>query len=354
MILVILIIICGETGNACCVYVLMFSVYRLPVLSTVPRSGTWFLRYVISFMSHLARGGRIDDRLTGDIVGRTDGQPFDFGFIRGGPLFRVTGTLPADHLFVGHAVCPGFDDIAKTIDWWSRTAFHVRGYDCFHEEESYRHTPVDLAPYEYAPVDVAAMERAAQRGRGAPIVLVFRNPIDQAASYFRYCQVHADPAYRLFRGKPLAETNFRDYLLDAALISYARQFISYQLQAARHPHLVKLIAYEHLVERPLETMTGLLNHLAGSERDWPMLAAAIHLARKKHMRAVEAHLGRSLDGTRLGSGSHITTADDFGQEWPKADALRDEAIARLDAMGIDCRLIEWPASQTSRYGQAAE
>lgn len=332
----------------------MFSVYRLPVLSTVPRSGTWFIRYVVSFMSHLARGGRIDNLLTGETVGRADGRPFDFGAVHGGPLFYVSGALPTNHLFIGHAVCPGFGDLADAVEWWSDTAFHVRGYDCFKEEKSYRHTPVDLAPYKYAPVEVAAMERAARAGRGGPIALVYRNPIGQAASYFRYCQAHADPAYSRFRGAPLVDTSFQDYLFDGALVSYARQFISYQLQAARHPHLVKLVPYERLVERPLATMADLLNHIAGGTQTWPMLPSAVHLARKEHMRAVEARLGRSLDGTRRGSDSHMTTADELEREWPVASALRDEVIARLTSMGVDCSLIAWPTVETPAYHQAAE
>jgi hypothetical protein len=312
------------------------------------------LRYVVSFMGHLARGGRIDDLLTGETVGRADGRPFDYGAVRGGPLFYVSRVLSTNHLFIGHAVCPGFGDLADMVEWWSGTAFHVRGYDCFHEEASYRHTPVDLAPYESTPVDVATMERAARVGRGAPIALVYRNPIGQAASYFRYCQAHADPAYSRFRGVPLVDTSFQDYLFGGALVSYARQFVSYQLQSVRHPHLVKLVAYERLVERPLETMTDLLNHLAGGARAWPMLPSAIHLARKRHMRAIEARLGRSLDGTRRGSDSHMTSAAEFDREWPAASALRDEVIARLTSMGVDCSLIAWPTVEAPAYGQAAE
>ena len=86
----------------------MFRVFSLPILATVPRSGTWFLRYAISFLCHIDRGGRIDDRLTGRTFGDPAGPAFDFQSFRGGPLFHVQGTLPDDHLFIGHTVCPGF------------------------------------------------------------------------------------------------------------------------------------------------------------------------------------------------------------------------------------------------------
>jgi hypothetical protein len=334
----------------------MFGTYSLPVLSTVPRSGTWFLRYLFAFVCHLEQGGRLDDLLTGEIIGNPHGATFDFNRFRGGPLFRVNGTLPAEHMFIGHTVCPGFQDMPPARHWWRHTSFHVPGYDCLHEEKSYRHTPVDLASYDYAPVKVAAMDRAARKGRGAPIALVYRNPVDQAFSYFRYCQAHVSPAYHLFRGRPVADMSFREYLFDAALISYARQFISYQLQAARYPGLVKLIPYENLIDRPVETATRLLDHFCGTRRDWPMLPAAVRLVRKEHMRAIESKIGNSLDGTRNGQDSHMRPSEDAERDRLADPTIRDEAIAWLRELGVDCSLFAWPShrSATVRFALAED
>ena len=185
------------------------------------------------------------------------------------------------------------------------------------------------------------------RDAGAPIALVYRNPIDQASSYFRYCQAHVNPAYHFFRGRPVADMTFREYLFDAALTSYARQFISYQYQAARHPGLVKLIPYENLIDRPVETMTHLLDHFSGIRRDWPMLPAAVRLARKEHMRAIEEKLGHSLDGTRNGHNSHMRPSSDVEREPPVEQAVRNEAIGVLGDMGVDCSLFTWPSHRTS-------
>jgi hypothetical protein len=334
----------------------MFGNYQLPVLSTVPRSGTWFLRYVFSFVCHLDQGGRLDDLLTGEIVGNPQGPAFDFERFRGGPLFRVSGTLPDEHLFIGHTVCPGFQNRSDKPSWWKESSFHVPGYDCLHEEESYRNTPVDLATYDFAPIKVPAMDRAASKGRGAPIALVYRNPIDQAASYFRYCQAHVNPAYHRLKGRPVVDMSFREYLFEAALTSYARQFFSYQDQATRYPGLVKLVPYESLIDRPVETLTTLLDHFSRDRRPWPMLAAAVRLARKEHMRAIEGRLGRSLDGTRNGrnSQSHMRASDDSERAQPMDSTLRDEAISALNDMGVDCRLFAWPTQQTTSIRLAYE
>ena len=96
---------------------------KLPVLSTIPRSGTWFLRYAVSFLGHLDRGGQVEDRITREIVGSPSGAPFDFRRFRGGPLFLTRKTMPYDHLFIGHTVCPGFAGMADDFAWWSQDAF---------------------------------------------------------------------------------------------------------------------------------------------------------------------------------------------------------------------------------------
>lgn len=323
----------------------MLEMNNVPILSTVPRSGTWFLRYSVSFLCHLEQGGRIDDRLTGKVVGDPSGPPFDFQRFKGGPLFRVRGSLPVDHLFIGHTVCPGFAYGAADIDWWKRTAFHVPGYDYLHEGMDYQCTPVELAPYVNAPIDVPRMERSAWKGRGQRIVLVYRNPLDQAKSYFRYCQDHKNPAYNSSGGRPLTNVPFHDYLFESALPSYAKQFISFQVMAARHPDLVQLVPYERLMAEPVDVMTAMLNHLAGAPRDWPTLRDAVWLARREHMKAVETELGRSLDGTRNGRRSHMWQGKAHMFNDSTDGSMRSASTALLRALGVDVGLFEWPAAR---------
>lgn len=314
----------------------MFAAYKLPVLSTIPRSGTWFLRYAVSFLCHLEAGGRIDDRLTGKIAGNPFGPRFDFGRFRGGPLFKVGDTLPADHLFIGHTVCPGFEP--EAAKWWAQTPFHVPGFDYLHEGMNYRHTPVELAPYDYTPIDAKALEKAARKGTGGRIVLVYRNPLDQISSYLHYSREHVSLAYNAFRGRPLRSVSLRDYMFGGALASYAKQFISFQQQARRYPDLVRLVPYEQLMDRPVEMLADILDHLAGTPRDHALLADAVNLARSDHMKAIEKELGHSLDGTRMGRGSHIQrTRTDLPDS-----RMRDQAVAYLRLLGIDTGLFDWP------------
>ena len=138
----------------------MRTIRSLPILATIPRSGTWFLRYALAFLAHLDRGGRIDNRLTGRIVGDPSGAPFDFEQFNGGPIFCVRGTMPSDHVFVGHTVCPGFTGAISKRSWWHRSTFHVPGYDYLHEGLNYRYTPVEPRPID--------MQRSVSRPWNAP------------------------------------------------------------------------------------------------------------------------------------------------------------------------------------------
>ncbi|MBV8410874.1 MAG: hypothetical protein JOY64_24820 [Alphaproteobacteria bacterium] len=311
-------------------------------MATIPRSGTWFLRYAVAFLAHLDRGGRIDNRLTGRIIGDPHGPPFDFSRLSGGPLFYVRGTMPVDLLFVGHTVCPGFAREALTHPWWPRTSFHVRGYDYLHEGFDYACTPVDLAPYPHAPLRVSTLERDARKGRAARIALVYRNPIDQAASYYWYCQNHRDSTYNSIGGRPLSGMSFGDYLFGHALPSYAKQLISYQHMALHHPTLVRLFSYEGLMRAPVRGMTAILDHLDGTSRDRPSLRDAVRLAQRDHLKAVERTLGRSLDGTRRDDCGHMRHRFVRSADRQHAASLRGQAIETLEWLGIDTALLEWP------------
>lgn len=326
----------------------MPAIKKLPILAAIPRSGTWFLRYAVSFLIHLDRGGRIEDRLTGEVVGRPSGTPFDFRRFKGGPLFLTQRSMPAEHLFIGHTVCPGFADSVDDHGWWARTGFHVPGYDYLHEGLNYPYTPIDLAAeVEYTPLSVRALDRAAAAGRSAPMALVYRNPLAQAASYYCYCISHPSPTYNRVDGQPLARVPFRDYLFGKALPSFAKQFISFQTMAARHRGLVRLVPYERLIERPAEILADLLNHLQGTSRcDWRNLHHAVRLARREHLKAIEAELGRSLDGTRATNVSHIRSGR---FEKTLHGGLQEDVIQRLQWMGVDTDLLVWSAVGNRDY-----
>ena len=92
-------------------------------------------------------------------------------------------------------------------------------------------------------------------------------------------------------GRPLASMPFRDYLFEHALPSYAKQFISFQVVAARYPKLVRLVPYERLMKDPVRHP----RHHAGSPRgSTPRPADARRSRKPRAARAYESH----REGTR--------------------------------------------------------
>src|SRR5260370_28589393 len=157
-------------------------------------------------------------------------------------------------------------------------------------------------------VDGAAWAEPSQRA-----VLVYPDPLDQAACYFNYCRKHFAPAYNMLDGRPLADWNFRDYLFLHALPSYAKVFLSYQVMSTQVPGSVSIVPHWRLLERPAETLASMLSQLTRRHVDGPMIEDAVDLARRHHLPAVELDLGRPLDGTRRGRASRNRTvrADTF-------------------------------------------
>jgi hypothetical protein len=114
--------------------------------------------------------------------------------------------------------------------------------------------------------------------------------------------------------------------------------------AARHPAHVKLMAYERLVVHPVDAVACLLDHFAGARRDWPWLADAVWLARRDHMKAIEAKLGRSLDGTRREGASHIRR-DPTKAEGRGDLELRQQVLTALENLGVQTNLFEFPPTE---------
>jgi hypothetical protein len=98
---------------------------------------------------------------------------------------------------------------------------------------------------------------------------------------------------------------------------------------------------------------GILDHLAGTPRERPALADAVWLARPEHMKAIEKELGRSLDGTRIDRGSHISQVIPGRSDARIDDRTRAEAIALLNRLGLDIGLFQWPLAKPAAATAAA-
>ncbi len=308
----------------------------------MPGTDVWFLRFTFAFLSHLQQGGHVVDRLSGRCIGNSAGPAFNFDHMSGGPLLWVPDLLPSRHLFIGHTVCPGFDRISSTFDWWASTPFCAPGYDYLHDGTNHGHVPVDLAPHAFVPVSVGDVDAAAWTHGGQRMVLVYGDPIEHALGCFQYTRNEGrGPRNRLGR-RPLPELPFQEFALQRALPSYARMFISYQAMAQAVPGAVHLVAEDSLRAEPARILSAILSHLKLDRWQPTMIDAVVDLARPKHIGAVERELGRSLTASRASRRTPVWPVAESVTEAAMDPALRREALTLLASLGVDTRYFEAP------------
>lgn len=328
-------------------------VKSLPVVACVPGVDVWFLRFAFAFLAHLQQGGHVVDRLSGRVVGDPAGPSFNFDHMSGGPLLWAPDVAPSHHLFIGHTVCPGFDRISSQFEWWAGTPFSAPGYDYLHDGINYRHVPVDLAPHAFVSVSVEDVDAAAWNRTGPRMVLVYGDPLEYAIGRFTSGGNQVRAANGPAGGGPALDWTFQNYLLERALPSYAKMFISYQAMAQAAPGAVQMVAEDALRAEPARVLSTLLSHLGLERWQSAPIDAVADLARRNHILAVEKELGRSLTGSR---GNRRKTAGP--ERVTVARAARDpglwhKAMTSLATMGVDTAYFQAAPVAAALQGDAA-
>lgn len=301
------------------------------MIACIPGDDVWTLRLIMAFLSHLEQGGQITDHLNGRIVGNKAGRPFNFDHLAGGPLIWAPTLVRTGPLFIGHTVCPGFDRIAPNFPWWQETMFCSPGYDYLHDKVNYNQVPVDLASYAFARLSPRDVDSAMWHDRRQKAVLVHGDPLKQAADHFEYRRRQVRGANIRLEGRRLADWSFADYLFRHSLPSFAKIFVSYQAMAQAMPDAVRIFSQQGLMEHPMETLEAMLTHLTGRARSPAMLRDVFDLARPRHVAALEAELGRRIDGSRLAASSLLPSEGEREMD----PGLRREALDFLASLGVD-------------------
>lgn len=328
-------------------------VKNLPVVACVPGVDVWFLRFAFAFLAHLQQGGHVVDRLSGRIVGDPAGLPFNFDHMSGGPLLWAPDLAPSHHLFIGHTVCPGFDRISSQFEWWAGTPFSAPGYDYLHDGINYGHVPVDLAPHAFVSVSVDDVDAAAWSRGGQRIVLVYGDPIEHGVSCFTNSRNQVRPADGQRGDRPATDWTFHHYLLERALPSYAKMFISYQAMAQAAPGAVHIVAEDELRAEPARVLSSLLSHLKLDHWQSAPIEAVADLCRREHIKAIENELGRSLTGARGSRRKAAWSVQETVARAARDPNLRREALSSLASMGVDTAYFQTGAVAVSLRGDGA-
>jgi len=190
-----------------------------PVLvSTIPRSGTFWCHYFFHFFNLALSGKEFE------LDGVTD-YPKSIG-----------GVLMADPFIVAHAWCPGHKECVGSLpDDWNALEAGV-GHD--YGANMMRETNVEFSP---------------AKNRDARIVLVYRNPLDQALSHYLQTQHHEG------LGNFSSPEDF--FFQTKALEKYLKQFLTFFAVAQANPGNVLFVKYEELTRDPAKVFLRMIGHM---------------------------------------------------------------------------------------------
>ena len=233
-------------------------------------------------------------------------------------------SLGINMMAIGHTVCPGFDVYqGEHRAAWDALTFYIEGHN-------------------WAAHGISQTEGAFDPSVNPDtrIALIYRNPLDQARSFFRHALNHVDPAVRHRIDETGATVGIRsvsDYLHTVGLDAYLKQYLTFHLLQNTYPDQILMLPYEELVARPQAAFTTMLEHFGHevSPARGRLLERAIHLASMDSMRKVEAALGHTIANDQRAAGeSHMRDGSAGG--WRKHLSASDveKVDARLRQFGL--------------------
>ncbi len=288
---------------------------RIGLILTMPRSGTWYTNMFFWFYIQLLQ------------------EKTDFELHLNGRLLHLRDIARQPHIDLGvnelmicHAACPGFGHYrGEHRQAWDELNYYVEGFNI--GESSLRFSErKDCDPV---------------LNRNVRIVYCYRNPLDQAVSFFRHIQNHNDPKQRCYvnsDGKQCSIKNVREYILNVGLESYIKQFLTFKVMKQMCPDNVLLIKYETLATEPARAFAGILDHFGhdiGNPSNQQKMDQAMALSSKDSIKRIERTIGHSIVGDQVDPNESHIRGGDIGK-WKKHlnnDDL-EEIQERLACFGL--------------------
>ncbi len=258
---------------------------RIGLILTMPRSGTWYTNMFFWFYVQLLQGKtdlELSPRGLAHIKHIEEEQRIDLG---------------VNELVICHAACPGFGHYrGEYRQAWDELNYYVQGFNVGDGL---------LRISERADLDPVLNE-------DVRIVYCYRNPLDQAVSFFGHIQNHSDPKHRSYvdsDGKQCSIENVRQYILNVGLESYIKQFLTFKVMKQMCPDNILLIKYETLATEPARAFAGILNHFGHdihNPSNQQKIVQAMALSSKDSIKKIERTIGHSIGGDQVDpSESHI-------------------------------------------------
>jgi hypothetical protein len=219
---------------------------------------------------------------------------------------------------------------------------------------NYGHVPVDLGPHAFVSVSVNDVDAAAWNRSEQRVVFVYFDPIEQALAAFNDNQTRLRSAQSQFGERLPADRRFHEYLVQQALPSYAKLFVSYQAMAEAVPGAVLIVAEDPLRAEPSRMLPAVLSHLKLGHWQSALIDAVATLSRREHIVAIEKEFGLRLISSRV---SRRTVARPMPETVVRAardPGLRRDAMTLLASMGVNSTYFQaLPAQAPLRANAAA-
>ena len=265
---------------------------KVGLISTMPRSGTWYIRYFFHFYHHLLLG---QSNIYVDI--KNDHSET--------PVFVRDNTIGLDAMSILHVICPGFSCYqGKYRKFWDELTFPDMGYD-----QSQRFVGYIRRGKFRVPVD--RLFNPTLNGN-VKIAYFYRNPLDQAVSFFNHIQNHKFEWLKCRRdhqGNMIRMSNVSEFIHHVGLESYIKQFLTFKIMKDLYSDNILLLKYENLIRNPKPTFLSVLTHFGHDVEDSNHLKKvemALLMSSKKSLKKIEKLIGNSLAKDQINSNqSHI-------------------------------------------------
>lgn len=280
---------------------------RVGLIGTMPRSGTWYHHYFFYFYDLFLQGFS-----AAQILEKAKISPPNLT-----PIQNYGNSFGVDIFLVAHMICPGFENYnGKYRKDWQSLRFYVDGFN-------YGSNVIKNHMTVFDP----------EQNPNARVVYVYRNPLDQAVSFYNHSMHHKESKHRYFldqQESSIRIDSVKKYILQVGIDAYIKQFITYQIMGKLYPEQILLLSYEGLMRDPKSHFKSILSHFGNDTESLMHQTAfteALKLSDRNSMKNFENSLGRSLGNDQTNTNERHIRDGKIGK-WK--EHLGEEDLSKIE------------------------
>lgn len=274
------------------------------LLSTMPKSGTWYLICFLWSYNEALKNTKVDLL---EALKTKSATP-------------VLDMLNIPILYTGHWEAPGYKEIMDKDPYsseWNKLTYYVPStYDSglwMGSEVANRVNP--------------------HKNPEAKVIYVYRNPLDQLVSMYRHSIHHVFPRHRqmIRDGEYVDFKNLQEFIFEASGIkSYIKHYHSFKVAQSQYPDNFLLISYEDLIlspEKSLKEILAFLGHFVNTPHEMEAFRLAFNITKIDSMKQIESQLGWTLGQDQTDKNESHIRSGNIG-DWRLS--LSTDDVKRID------------------------